>query len=338
MNGTIRTGSMATAAAALTIVGLAVAPARAQIVTGVPTGRAYDPGDNFAENWYDPGDWYNRFGGGPGYGAAADVGGMEPELGVDGDIYEGPGGLGVEGDIYEGPGTFGELGERGEADYEAPPSRPTPYRGAPYFQRGYSPYSGYRDFDDDFYDDDYSGGYGLESADEPGEALDETAAALGAETVDDEQGAPIADELNPAATDERGAPVADELNPAATDERGAPVADGAGAVPAGPSRAIEEHDELFEDYDSLYGGYGDTEYVERGYRPRANYGVGPRLRNYYSEGWFDDGADFDDWYDNMENFGEGLTQPEGLEDQGDVEGELEDAADAEAINALPEPG
>ena len=42
-----------------------------------------------------------------------------------------------DGGLYEGPGA---LGEAGEADYAAPPSRPTPYRGSPYFRRGYSPY------------------------------------------------------------------------------------------------------------------------------------------------------------------------------------------------------
>ena len=119
-----------------------------------------------------------------------------------------------------------------------------------------------------------------------------------------------------------------------------------GAARPGPVRGarrpaygpgIVEHDELYEDYDSLYGGYGDARYVEPGYRPRPNYGVGPRLRNYYSDDWFDDGADFDDWYDSMEEVGEDLTQPVGLEDEGSLEGDLGGAADIEAVGGVPEP-
>lgn len=306
MDRTPKLGVLAAASAALTIAAGWASPARAQII-GLPTGGSYAPADSFAENWYDPYDWYGRSDGigaeagaavpggqgvGVGRATAPSRGGFRPRAALEGRTGTRRGGL--DGSLYEGPGS---LGEGGEADYEAPPSRPTPYRGSPYFMRGYSPYYGVRDFDDDFYDDDFYGGYGVEASDE-----------LGREAVEadrdpiDATAAPEATGLGTGATP-----------PAVGDAPATPApARGLDAAAIDAPRQIEESDELYEDYDSLYGGYGDYEYVEEGsdrYRPLR--GIGPRYRNYYSEDWFDDGADFDDWYDStMEPLGREFAQPE----------------------------
>src|SRR5690606_18103938 len=79
----------------------------------------------------------------------------------------------------------------------------------------------------------------------------------------------------------------------------APGAPGVGAMTGRPGRGvIEENDDLYEDYDSLYGGYGDYDYVEQGYLPNPSFGYGPRYRGYYTDDWYGDAAAFDDWYDS----------------------------------------
>ncbi|QDV32236.1 hypothetical protein [Tautonia plasticadhaerens] len=313
MDRTPKLGAIGVAAAALTIAGAWASPAPAQII-GVPTGGSYAPSDTFAQDWYDPYDWYGRAGGiDAGTAAMPGVegrdptrGGFRPRAAIEGRTGTRRGGL--DGSLYESPGA---LGEGGEADYEAPPSRPTPYRGSPYFMRGYSPYSGYRDFDDDFYDDDFYGGYGVEASDELGRG------AVGADR--DPLGTPAA-----GPTTGLGAGTV----PAAAGGTPATSSPGLGGRAAGPGAAaidaplqIEESDELYEDYDSLYGGYGDYEYVEEGsdrYQPLR--GIGPRYRNYYSEDWFDDGADFDDWYDRTtEPLGQEFAQPETREGISEVD-------------------
>jgi hypothetical protein len=330
-------GEIAVAASALTIAAVWAPPASAQIV-GLPTGGSYGPYDSFAQDWYDPGDWYGRAGGsggievGGGYGAyPADArGGIGRGLG-EGYGY-GTGGFrprarvsnraasfggNFDGGLYEGPGT---LGEGGEEDYAAPPSRPTPYRGSPYFMRGYSPYYGYRDFDDDFYEDEFYGGYGGEASDE----LDRDAAGLGLGQTE----APTDLDAPLTGTATAGRP------PAPAIDGGVSRAAGPGATAIDAPRQIEESDELYEDYDSLYGGYGDYQYVEEGsdrYQPMR--GLGPRYRNFYSEDWFDDGADFDDWYDStMEPLGEEFAQPESREGISEIN---DRAPDGESLRVRP---
>jgi hypothetical protein len=62
-------------------------------------------------------------------------------------------------------------------------------------------------------------------------------------------------------------------------------------------------------------------------------GLGPRYRNFYSEDWFDDGADFDDWYDStMEPLGEEFAQPESREGISEIN---DRAPDGESLRVRP---
>ena len=246
-------------------------------VIGLPSAGSYAPYESFAQDWYERGDWY-------GQGQA----GARP-----GTTGGNPAGL-----IYDGIGLGREAGGLDGLDL---PSRPLSSRGSPYFRRGYSPYSGYRDFGDESYlDNSYlDNSYGNNFYDD--------------DFYDDPYDPVASDEFDRAGDEPRRDPLAPPGSPASRSsaflEDSPSASSPATQAETPPTRANTrintprrnaQPDDLYEDYDTLLGGYGNSEYVnEGGGRDRPNFGAGPRYRGYYSEDWLDDQVDFNDWYDGV---------------------------------------
>ena len=296
-------------AAAMAIVAAWSATAMAQTISGGVAPGGYRPGEGFAQQWYESNDWY----GGSGR---------------------------ITGALY---GNAGPMGEAVLNNTTTLPGRSAIGAGAP----GYDLRSSSGGYADDFYegrrgvgDTDLpnvlqpNGGGG---ADVPGA---QGAAGLGGGTrVPDALGADgrvggvaaggvpsgidasgaLGAEVGPAVAEDFG----DALSVEAPSNRRAPAA-GVGASGLGRTGGvIGETDDLYEDYDSLMGQYGENESAEAVGRARPNYGVGPRLRTYYTEGWYGDNDAFNDWYDGKAPEAAPATTP------------ADGAAEAEPVAPLP---
>ena len=279
-------------AAALAIVAAWSATATAQVITGGVAPGGYRPGQGFARQWYESNDWY----GGSGR---------------------------ISGALY---GNAGPMGQAILNNTTTLPDRSALGAGAPGYDLRSTPDGYAEDFYDLRGDDSYlpndlqpndGGGSGVTAAQpgtqgagglNPGTRVPDALAADGLvggrenESIPDGVDATgrLGAEVDPAVAGDFG----DAVSAAAPSNRNATAA-GVGAADLGPSGidrtegAIGETDDLYEDYDSLMGQYDEDDSAGPIGRSRSNYGAGPRLRTYYTEGWYGEDDAFNDWYDGI---------------------------------------